>query len=303
MALIQARIDAARERGTLDVGVETISVEKIESIDNQLLRRDPASGAETRLARLALHRRRRARPLADVLGGWTDSVRTEYLRNTRSGRVAFKVPSWSVMGEDGEAIEVWELIRPGGSERIRPTRLAESSWSQTDEATFCEAWAAEAEEIEGRVDVETISIATGLLLPVWNRLPDDDVRVWRICDNEGTSVLGRMISPSGFEKVSQAFGVSMEISLSPAELVAGARTGGGIAISFLPPARLVRSYVNDDARLEIKDFPAGRLSWLKSLGCFTEIIAFNTRLFVPVNRAAEILGAIEAAMSGLGAAA
>jgi hypothetical protein len=116
-------------------------------------------------------------------------------------------------------------------------------------------------------------------------------------------MLGRIISPAGFEKVLAAFGVSMAISLSSHELVAGARMGGGVAIGFLPPARLVRCFVNNEARLEIKEFPVGRLAWLKSLGCFTEIIAFKTRLFVPVGRGAEILGAIESAMAGLGAAA
>ncbi|MBV1686421.1 strawberry notch family protein [Novosphingobium sp. G106] len=303
LALIEARIDAARERGTLDVGVETIAVEKIEVLDEQVLRRDPASGAETRLARLALHRRRRARSLADVLAGWSGSDRTAYLRNTRSGRIALRAPSWSILDNDGEAIQVWELIRPGGSERIRETRLAESSWTETDEATFHELWSAECAEIEGRVEVDTINIATGLLLPVWNRLPDDDLRVWRICDNAGISMLGRIISPAGFEKVAQAFGVAMAISLSPAELVDGARGGGGVAVPYLPPARLVRSYVNEDVRLEIRDFPASRLAWLKSLGCFTEIIAYKTRLFVPINRGVEILALIEAAMSDLGAAA
>ena len=295
MALIQARIDAARERGTLDVGVETIKVEKIAVLDEQVLRRDPASGAETRLSRLALHRRRRPRSLTDLRSGWAGSERTAYLRNTRSGRVAFKVPSWAILDDEGEAVAYWELIRPGGSERISDSRLAESNWTGTDEPTFEAAWQAECAEIEGRIDVETINIATGLLLPVWNRLPNDDVRVWRICDEAGTSLLGRIVSPAGYEKVASAFGVTMAIALSPEELVSGARSSGGVTLPSLPPARLMRSYVNDETRLEIRYFPATRLTWLKSLGCFTEIISFRTRLFVPTNRSVEILTAIAAA--------
>lgn len=90
----------------------------------------------------------------------------------------------------------------------------------------------------------------------------------------------------------------MAIVLSPEELVNGARAGGGVAIPSLPPARLMRSYVNDEARLEIRDFPSARLGWLKSLGCFTEIISFKTRLFVPTNRALDILGRLECEASG-----
>lgn len=293
MALIQARIDTARERGTLDIGVETIAVERIVLLEEQVLRRDPDTGAETRLSRLELHRQRRTTALAQIVASWSGTPDIAYMRNARSGRVAIKVPSWSILDNDGEAIEVWELIRPSGSERIRDSRLRESNWTETDEPGFRAAWEAECAEIEARIDIETINIATGLLLPVWNRLPDDDVRVWRICDKAGNSILGRIISPAGFEKVASAFGVSMAISLSAGELVAGARGNGGVAIPFLPGARLLRCYVNDEARLEIKDFPAAKLPWLKSLGCFTEIIAYKTRLFVPTNRAMDVLEAIE----------
>ncbi len=94
-----------------------------------------------------------------------------------------------------------------------------------------------------------------------------------------------------------------ELAACQAELIEGARTSGGVSIPFLPPARLVRCYVNDAARLEIRDFPASRLGWLKSLGCFTEVIAYKTRLFVPVSRAAEVLELIEAACGSISAAA
>lgn len=303
IALIQARIDAARERGALDVGVETIVVEKIVLVERQLLRRDPAIGAETWLSRLELHRRRRPTLLADLLKDWEGSRRIAYLHNARSGRVALRVPSWSILDNEGEEVLVWELLRPHGSERVRDERLAESAWEPIDAPTFRAAWEAEAKEIAERVDVETISIATGLLLPVWNRLPDDDLRVWRITDAAGQSILGRIVSPSGLAKVSAAFGIDMTIALSPIELVAGARGAEGVAINWLPGARLLRVHVNDEARLEIKGFPPSRLAMLKSLGCFTEIIQYRTRVFVPINRAVETLGALETALGERPAAA
>src|SRR3546814_14982039 len=68
MGLIQARIDAAREAGTLDVGVETIRAEQIITRSEQTLRPDPVTGAETRLLRLALHLRPRVMPWTRQLG-------------------------------------------------------------------------------------------------------------------------------------------------------------------------------------------------------------------------------------------
>ena len=292
LALIEARVDAARAAGTLDVGVETIRAERVALLEEQLLRRDPVTGAETKLCRMELHHRRRPMALARLLAEWEGNPDTAFLCNERSGRVALRVPSWPVLDDEGRAIPVWQLVKPVGSERVRDEKLGATHWRPIEESVFRARWEAECAEAAARVDVETINIATGLLLPVWNRLPDDDVRVWRICDGEGTTMLGRIVTPAGFEKLATAFGVSMAISLSPSEILAAARGREGVALPGLAPARLARAHVNGDVRLEIRDFPPARREWLKSLGCFTEIIAYKTRLFVPPQRAETIIDAI-----------
>ena len=289
LALIEGRVDAAREAGTLDLGVETIAAERIVTLNEQVLRRDPVSGAETKLSRLELSFRRRPISFKRLLDRWSGVAGVGFMRNDRSGRVALCVPSWPILDNEGQSIPVWQLIRPSGSDRMRGTVLAESHWGEVDEPAFKEAWESECAEIASRLDVETINIATGLLLPVWNKLPDDDVRVWRICDAAGQSLLGRIVSPSGFDKLAGAFGVTMDIILSPTELVEAARSRDGIAIPGLPGARLARVHVNDQARLEIRHFPAARREHLKALGCFTEIIAYKTRLFIPAAKAEAIL--------------
>jgi hypothetical protein len=55
---------------------------------------------------------------------------------------------------------------------------------------------------------------------------------------------------------------------------------------------LKRSLVNGNSRVEIVDAPATQLPWLKSLGCFTEIISYKTRVFVPANDAETVLARI-----------
>src|SRR3546814_1085155 len=78
-----------------------------------------------------------------------------------------------------------------------------------------------------------------LLLPVWNKLPQDDVRVWRIDDAAGTSILGRIVMPAALEKLETAFGLESSIKLTPAELIEAARGGDGTLIPGLHGARLV----------------------------------------------------------------
>ena len=56
MGLVEARIDAARQAGTLDLGLETIAVEEFTILSDTLLRTDPASGATTHLLELEIAR-------------------------------------------------------------------------------------------------------------------------------------------------------------------------------------------------------------------------------------------------------
>src|SRR3546814_1716914 len=49
ISLVEARVDAARQAGTLDLGVETLAVESFEVISDTLLRTDATSGATTHL--------------------------------------------------------------------------------------------------------------------------------------------------------------------------------------------------------------------------------------------------------------
>ncbi|MBD3744850.1 MAG: strawberry notch family protein [Sphingopyxis terrae] len=290
--LIQARIQIAREAGTLDIGVETIRADDMRVVEEQLLRRDPVSGAETKLCRIELKSRRRTAGLARLLERWASNGDIDFLRNARSGRVALKVPCWSILDDDGHTIRIWELIRPTGSERIRDTKLGESHWQPIDRDAFAVHWQAECDAAAHEIETSLINVATGLLLPVWNKLPDDDVRVWRIADDHGNSVLGRMVSPAGFERLAAAFNIDMAINLTPSEIVDAARSSDGAPIPGLEPARLRRATVNDERRLEIVNYPQGSRDRLKALGCFTEIISYKTRLFVPVRQAEAIITAI-----------
>ena len=66
---------------------------------------------------------------------------------------------------------------------------------------------------------------------------------------------------------------------------------------------LKTSRVAGGPRLELVGAPAERLSWYKQHGCYTEIIAYRTRLFVPDLKAEALLAAITATIAGQLAAA
>ena len=49
------------------------------------------------------------------------------------------------------------------------------------------------------------------------------------------------------------------------------------------------SRVAGEQRYEIVGAPAEQLPWLKSIGCFTEIISFRTRVFIPTATASPVI--------------
>lgn len=292
MGLIQARVDAAREAGTLDVGVETIRAERIVVKSEQILRTDPVTAAETKLLRLELHLRPTAMRWKRLMQIWEETQEIVFLRNRRSKRIALQVPSWSITDEEGRIIPMCQLIRPTGSSRMHEAALWNSHWERIDRDAFEHLWEAEAVEAETKVDIETVSVATGLLLPVWHRLPQDDVRVWRIDDGEGISILGRLIPPAAMAELETAFGLDGTVDLSAAELCAAAQKGAAIAMPGLGGAMLATALVNGTRRLEIRNYRPGDRERLKALGAFSEVIAYKTRLFIPADRSCEIVEAI-----------
>lgn len=297
MGLIQARVDAARDAGTLDVGVETIRAERIVELSDIILRTDPVSGAETRLLRLELHLKPHVTSWASLQKMWGGNDDIVWLRNGRSGRVALSAPSWSITDDEGRPVPMRVLVRPTGSNRLRLDELGHTHWTQIDQSSFETFWEAEVTEAFEKVDVETINVATGLLLPVWNKLPQDDVRVWRIDDAACTSILGRIIGPADLEKLGSAFGLASSIELTPDEVIDAARHGDGALIPCLHGARLVTAIVNDSRRFEIRDFRPQDREWLKARGAFSEVIQYRTRLFLPPADASELLAGIIAGKS------
>ncbi|AOH85801.1 methylase [Sphingomonas panacis] len=292
MGLIQARVDAAREAGTLDVGVETIRAEQVIVRSEQTLRTDPVTGAETKLLRLELHLRPRVMHWKRLMQIWEGTSEIAYLYNRRSKRVALKVPSWSITDEEGRIISMCQLVRPTGATRTQEIAMWASLWKDIDRDEFQRLWEAEANEAEAKVEIETVNVATGLLLPVWHRLPQDDVRVWRIDDREGTSILGRLIPREAMADLQSAFGLDGTVELTAAELSAAAQKETGIAIPGLSGATLATALVNGTRRLEIRNYRPDDRERLKARGVFSEVIQYKTRLFVPLDRSTEVIEAI-----------
>jgi len=290
LGLIEARIEAAREAGTLDLGVESINAERITILDRTIIRRDQTSGAETEILRLETEERYKPVPLDRALRMLGDDSRP--IVNRKSGKAAIRCSTYSLTDDDGEIVRRYELVRPTRTERMRQDLLLETMWEETTEEEFSALWQAEVEEMQGKIRTSTLYLVTGLLLPVWDRLPDDHVQVWRLNTEDGQSFLGRIVPAPLVSKLADAFGIAATITVSGEETAKHVMTTG--EISSVGAYRLKRSLVAGQQRLELLDWPHTRLAELKAAGCFTEIIQHKTRLFVPVGTAVAVIDRITA---------
>ena len=295
LGLVEARIDAARQAGTLDLGLETIAVEDFTVLSDTLLRTDPSSGATTHLLELEIARA--LKPLSlqrlEELHG-LEGLRHRILRNARSARVALLLPARSILTDDGSRLARFELQRPLTRSYITIGQLEESHWEDVGLDVFREAWAAEVAEAQSSQRRERLNLATGLLLPVWDKLPSNFVRVSRISAIDGRSLLGREVPAHCVPELCQALGLERQQTLSVGDIVQTVLATGR-ALEFAGRERVMvkRSLVNGSQRIELTRWSAARLDWYKAQGCFTEIVRYQTRLFVPIDGAANILAKLE----------
>ena len=294
LTLVETRVSAAKEAGTFDIGVETVVVERCEVLSDTVIRTDPVTGATSHLLELSLTQRRKVLALEGVMERAANTEATLYLRNAKSRKVALCAPALSLMDEEGNFIRRLELVRPLRSEHILADRLAETAWEEISEVTFRESWAIEYAADENQLHTETVFLATGLLLPIWGALPNEDLTVNRIVDQSGASWLGRHVHDLYIDATLEKLGVDRKAPTDPGKIVQ-AILGGGTWKAPHPLHFTIRtSRVNGARRIEIADAEPARIPGLKALGCFTEIIAYKTRVFVPMDRAEQVIAAIVA---------
>ncbi|MBL4929502.1 strawberry notch family protein [Fuscibacter oryzae] len=273
--LLEARIDGAMASGTYDLGLETLRAESFRVTDRQVIYTHPTTGAETRLLSITERRRNRPRLLDEALAE-LDDPRAALMINTRSGRAAVQVPTTSLMLDDGEIERRVRLIRPTESQNIAIRLMGGTQWVETDRPTFVAAWNAEVAEVPEFTD-STLHVVSGLLLPVWKRLPQDETRVYRLQTDDGERIIGRRVSPAWAATATGAGVPNLSADQAYAALIEGKTI-----IDLTEGLQLRRSRVMGVNRIELTGFTEGMRERLRAYGLFSEIISWKLRFFVPV---------------------
>jgi hypothetical protein len=191
------------------------------------------------------------------------------------------------MLDDGQVERRVALLRPMERMAISFEKLAQTHWKKADNETFARAWEAELAEVPSFTDSE-LHIVTGLLLPIWRRLPDEHCRVYRLQTDDGERVIGRLVSPAW---VAQAVAGDTLI-IAPVDSW-NAVLDGRTVLQLQDGLELRRVKVMGQFRVELSGFTDGMVDRLKAMGLISELITWKLRLFVPTwSSGPTILGAL-----------
>lgn len=277
--LMTARIEGAIAAGSYDRGLETITAESITVNDRRAIYTHPVSGAQSHVLTVARKDRIRPLGLSDALAVARAEPQSVVLVNTRSNRAAIQLPTASLMLDNGAIEHRVRLLRPTDELRFGLDALAEAHWRPADRRLFCELWQAEVAAVP-EFTTSTFHIVTGLLLPIWRRLPDHDCQVYRIQTDAGERIIGRHIAPTLVATMLRNLGIDHVPTLAPDEAWTGL-TDGRIGLQLTDGLVIRRSRVMNDYRIELTGFTDAMVARLKALGLISEIISWKLRMFIP----------------------
>lgn len=278
---LEAIIDDARKAGTLDVGLETLRAEKFEIIERKVIFEHPETGATA--TALTVERTDRNRPLSlDKIQNLCRNVEDVALYwNKSSKRAALMTKAPAFMDEDGTPILRIELLRPMSSEIFEMTEFLKSNWEEVGDKMFEKLWQEEVAAVP-EFSTSKITLICGLLLPIWDRLPADNMRIYRLQTDSGERAIGRLVTQDQLINVYSRLGLDCEFTMEPEDIIKAVMDQRN-SLTLITGSSLRRSLVMGQPRLELVYENPSALSEFKSMGCFTEMIQWKTRLFVPLN--------------------
>ncbi|MCY4397357.1 MAG: strawberry notch C-terminal domain-containing protein, partial [Rhodospirillaceae bacterium] len=280
---IAANIEQAIEAGSYEVGVETVTADSLAVAGRETLYEHPGTGAATELVEIV--RRDRLEPTGAETAlaiGTRDPGRDGEPRlvfNTRSQRAAVVLPAPARMFDDGGVQERVRLLRPATREAMAKAEFDASNWRKADPGHWRMLWGHEIGELPSHRE-SRFWLASGLLLPVWDRLPTENMRVRRLTSDDGIALIGRVLDAEQVRAVRASFGLDGGPAMTGPEAFNAVMERGN-ALALANGWRLARRRLMGSNRVEIEGPADTDLPALRRMGCTVEIVSFRARIFAP----------------------
>lgn len=273
---LQEATEIARQNGTLDKGLENYKADKISLNEEKDIKEDETTGAITKYYNLTAEHKLHPVKFADV-----DVSRSAFMgyyqhRTNQTVRAVFRTSTTT--DQYGNVHNNVKLIGPAKYDYAPEMRLY-GTWDKIEEADARKLWDAEVAELPA-TRKENLHLISGVVLPVWDKLPDENVRIYRVLTDKGDMLIGRVIPEDKIDETLRRLGSSRTKEVIPTkDLITGIKRGDTVYLDN--GWRIVQRKVANENRIEIIGPEYFNYDRLKSKGVFSERISYNTRYFIP----------------------
>jgi hypothetical protein len=284
---IRSRIAQAKEMGIYDRGLETLYSEHgFEIVESQILHTQ--GNAETicytieKLSKPQIVDAETAK--AKLLQGY------QYYRHRKSQAVAMAIVGDARVKQTGSIVDVLHVSYPVADRLVDRIDVPDfKAWDVVtpDDDFWCK-WTETIAKVPNFIR-QRFYLVSGLLLPIWDKLPIEGAKIWRLQANDGRVLIGRAIEAQDIVTVLANFGINTTESLDAATIYRLIWNDNSIQ-RVGDKWKIAKCYFKGSDRLEILEvYDRADLNWLRSIGCFTEMPNSQMRVFVPLDKAEEII--------------
>ncbi|MGF1938353.1 MAG: strawberry notch-like NTP hydrolase domain-containing protein [Nostoc sp. ChiQUE02] len=285
--LLSQQIEAAIAAGVYEMGVETLRADRFTIESQEAVYTHPTTGSVTNYLKIERVQKNNIRTAQEMVE-FAAKYQGQFMVNEK-GRAAITIPTHSLFDSEGGVVPRILLIRPQKETRISVQDLESSTWRQVSADTFAATWSIEVDALP-KLTTDYLHLVTGILLPIWKILPQQNSRVFRLQTSDGQKILGRVVNGNDIKSVAEQLGLKDKL-LSPQELVSLV-LNEGYSQQLPGGVTLRRSYIATEPRIELVN-AISLAERLLAVGCFTEIINWQKRVFIPVSdKAPAILAAV-----------
>lgn len=268
----------AEQNGTLDKGMENYKADKVSVKETKTVHTDKLSGAETLYYSLVADKKIKKNEFSDIQ---SDSPRFKgFYQNKANGGVRAITQIANKTDSNGNVVS---RFKAEGQEYGKTVYLSEQQvsqrWNKIDNETAKALWNKRLAELP-EYHQENVHLISGAVLPVWDKLPETNIKVYRILTDNGDVLIGRVISENAIDSILRRLGANRTKDKVDVSSVINSIKNGDVV--YLENGwSLKQRKVANEQRIELTGPRFENYEFIKKLGVFSERISFQTRFFIP----------------------
>ncbi|MCL2499780.1 MAG: strawberry notch family protein [Defluviitaleaceae bacterium] len=271
--------EKAMQDGTLDRGLENFKADKVVLNETYDIRADEMTGATTKYFNLTAYNKTKPLAFGNVKTENSSFMGFYQSKNTGAVRAVFKTSS--ITDEHGNVTENCRLTGQDGNEYMPLSRLM-NNWNKLTPEKAESLWDKAVSELP-EFRTSNLHLIGGTVLPVWDKLPTENVRIYRVLTSEGDLLIGRVIPEDMIDATLERLGATREKEqIETVDLLKSIKNGDTVYLDN--DWRIVQRRVSNEQRLEVIGADYLHSDLLTKKGLFTERIGFQTRYFIPAEK-------------------